>query len=475
MAYWGEIGRGSHSHAHASSSDAAVHGLQRAVSQDDGTVHLSEEFDVTHVFELISRHGGERIRLFGLEYGVRLLLKHPDGTQICPERATTLLPSGYCGTHRRETVLLTIEGTSTALEVAVPVFCAEVLEDPQAYRDQVHARWDETAFVFVDNSNIFFNAQYIDGNAQPDLAVRISIPELCDVVRFGRRPKEQSVVGSSSGSGTHSPVWQAEYEKEGFSVHLEERRGGGEQMVDDALHAQAMAALDKDFGKGRLSQTLVLLSGDGNVNYGRTSFPGVVKKAMSINADLEARGRAPLWKVEIIAWERGLSGMLKNLRQAHPGYISIRLLNRYRDYVTYRESVGSKDKGKGARSKGKGKGRGAGSYGYCGSHSNYDGSRGRQIALCHFVSTPAGCTNQMCAFRHPEGYHGETGSQAKGKGKWKGKTSGHGHSPNGHYGGKGHQLFGKGKGRGSYHTTGKGKKGTIGGYRHGFGRGRDQG
>ena len=234
MAYWGEIGRGSHSHAHASSSDAAVHGLQRAVSQDDGTVHLSEEFDVTHVFELISRHGGERIRLFGLEYGVRLLLKHPDGTQICPERATTLLPSGYCGTHRRETVLLTIEGTSTALEVAVPVFCAEVLEDPQAYRDQVHARWDETAFVFVDNSNIFFNAQYIDGNAQPDLAVRISIPELCDAVRFGRRPKEQSVVGSSSGSGTHSPVWQAEYEKEGFSVHLEERRGGGEQMVDDA-------------------------------------------------------------------------------------------------------------------------------------------------------------------------------------------------------------------------------------------------
>ena len=46
----------------------------RSFSRDDG-VHLSGDIDVTDVFGLISTHGGERLRVFGLQHGVRMLLK----------------------------------------------------------------------------------------------------------------------------------------------------------------------------------------------------------------------------------------------------------------------------------------------------------------------------------------------------------------------------------------------------------------
>ena len=144
--------------------------LIRSVSQSDETIQ-SDEIDVTEVFGLISRHGGERLRLFGLEHGVKMLLRHPDGTPIRPKRASIACPEGYVGTSRRVShwaeadrrVLLRLEGTRTALSVAVPVFQSEVCNDPEKFKDTCHARWDETAFVFVDNSNIFISAQFEGG------------------------------------------------------------------------------------------------------------------------------------------------------------------------------------------------------------------------------------------------------------------------------------------------------------------------
>ena len=430
--------------------------LAREVSHDDGTLHRSDEFDVTPMFGLLSRHGGERIRLFGLQHGVKLLLKHPDGTPVCPKRATTELPHGYCGTSRRHApVFLVIEGTRTALEVAVPVFQKEVLENPNAWRARVHARWEETAFVFVDNCNIFINAQYPHEGSEREHDIRLSVPKLCDVVRFGRHPKVQVVVGSCSGA--RAPSWQKPYEKEGFSVHLEEARGGGQQMVDDVIHAQAMAALCKNFGKGRLSQTLVLLTGDGNGNHGRTTFPGIVAEAMKHNAQREANGNEPLWSVEIISWERALSDSMKALRDAYPDYISIRLLDLYRSYVTFRDQqrltqvadvsrrqsnkgaatkgkgVGAKGKGVGAGAKGKGagaKGKGNRAVGHC-QHGTYcikfdcpSMHPYYRVRPCQFVSTQAGCTNPDCTFLHPKdyhrGWHARGGADKRGGGRGRG-------------------------------------------------------
>ena len=103
------------------------------------------------------------------------------------------------------------------------------------------------------------------------------------------------------------------------------------------LHAQAMSVRGVDYGGEKLSQTLVLLTGDGNGNDGRTTFPDIVIDFMKHNADREASGRPPLWKVEIVAWRRALSPKMTMLQNQYPGYVAVRYLDRYREYVTYRE------------------------------------------------------------------------------------------------------------------------------------------
>ena len=227
-----------------------------------------------------------------------------------------------------------LQGTRRAMEVAEPAFRRTVLDDPQGFQTMCDTRWAETAFIVVDNSNIFINAQYIDG--ERDLSVRVSIPKLLDVVRHGRHPITQMVAGSKNGVG--DPRWKHAYENEHVVVHLEDRRGGDEQAVDDLIHAQALQTLNTvDFGKGPRSQTLILLTGDGNDNGGRTRFPDIVIAAMRHNTTRQIDGRDPLWKVEIVSWNRSLSGELKRLRDLYPEYIFIRLLDQHRDYVTFQD------------------------------------------------------------------------------------------------------------------------------------------
>jgi hypothetical protein len=329
----------------------------RSLPQDDGRLIRSKPYDITGVFGLLSKHGGERIRLFGLQYGVTLFMKHPDGTPIRPKRVTKTHPQGYKGTSRNDDrVLMEMEGTLTALMVAEPEFEKRVLENTSQFREMCRARWKERVFLFADSSNIVISAQYENG--ERDLSVKVSVPKLCDVVRFGRHPQKQFVAGSHFGQG--SPVWKASYENENFEVYVQKRHTAtaAEQGVDEVLHAQAMVALSSNFGGGRLSQTLILLTGDGNGNFGRTSFPVIITAFMRHNLELEGSGKPPLWKVEIVAWKSSLSQQLTTLRDRYSGYISIRYLDHYRSYVTYndhsRVGVATIGKGKGKKKKKKG-------------------------------------------------------------------------------------------------------------------------
>ena len=52
-----------------------------------------------------------------------------------------------------------------------------------------------------------------------------------------RTPK----AGSDNGSTV--PDWERAYAKAGFTTYVEDRRGKGEQSVDDVIHAQAMKCL----------------------------------------------------------------------------------------------------------------------------------------------------------------------------------------------------------------------------------------
>lgn len=113
--------------------------------------------DITTVFGLLAKHGGERIRQFELEYGVRFSMCHPNGYRVKPERVTRQNPLGYCGTMSRGMpVLLRMSGTPTALQVAVAVFRALVLGNTAAYRTMCHARWNEKV-SFTHTSLFFFS------------------------------------------------------------------------------------------------------------------------------------------------------------------------------------------------------------------------------------------------------------------------------------------------------------------------------
>lgn len=119
--------------------------------EEDGTVvTYSAAINVSTIFGLLTKHGGERVRQFELEYGVRFKLTHANGYVIKPQRVTRQLPQGYCGTTSRDVpVFLRMYGTRTALQIAVPVFRTLVLDDPAAYRILCHARWNEKVRFFV--------------------------------------------------------------------------------------------------------------------------------------------------------------------------------------------------------------------------------------------------------------------------------------------------------------------------------------
>lgn len=117
------------------------------MSSPSETICYSDPLDVSSVFGLLVKHGGERLRQWELEYGVRLHLTHPSGIKIKPVRSTADHQGNPGTTARHVPVLLCMSGTRTALQVAVPMFKSIVLDDPAGYRATCHSRWDEKVRV----------------------------------------------------------------------------------------------------------------------------------------------------------------------------------------------------------------------------------------------------------------------------------------------------------------------------------------
>jgi hypothetical protein len=92
--------------------------------------------------------------------------------------------------------------------------------------------------------------------------------------------------------------------------------GMKEQAVDDLLHAAMLDDISKSFPERR---TLLLLTGDGNDNGGRTSFPKVVEKALLNN-----------WDVEVYAWARTTSHKYRLFEDAYPDQFSLNYLDDFK-------------------------------------------------------------------------------------------------------------------------------------------------
>ena len=97
-----------------------------------------------------------------------------------------------------------------------------------------------------------------------------------------------------SGTGGESR-WRA-YDNAGYTKHVLPRGADGcEVGVDDTLLSLVQRETDKQF-TDLSDRRLVVVTGDGNDNMGRVSFPDVVQSALR-------KG----WSVEVWSWDKGMS------------------------------------------------------------------------------------------------------------------------------------------------------------------------
>lgn len=220
-------------------------------------------------------------------------------------------------------------GDPTITEVAAAEL-AQIMSQPDLLETELRGQHQQLIHVFVDESNIFVGAQSLiqpNGQKTRDTSIRMNVPALVDVILNHRQPIQRVVFGSRS--SVQEPVEWKEWRAAEFVVHGERRlRGRGETFVDDACAAMVNAAIlrfpMRDDGAPR--RTLVLLTGDGNMNEGRASFIESVDSALRNG-----------WRVELWSWRASLSQHYLRMRDqyASSGLFSIHFLDEHRETLTF--------------------------------------------------------------------------------------------------------------------------------------------
>ena len=180
------------------------------------------------------------------------------------------------------------------------------------------------AHMFVDNSNLIGGAQKAAFNIEgaPWPAVRIDWKNLFQLIESDYLPVTRVFAGSLPPG--NDDLWK-HARLHGYDTSLLHRIPKddgrlGEQAVDEVMHAKiAGVLLDYD-----PPQTLVLVTGDGNVSDFGTSFLQQVERAVK-------RG----WTVDVISWGLQLSNKFRTLAAKHSGQIKVLKLESYYSSVTF--------------------------------------------------------------------------------------------------------------------------------------------
>ena len=211
---------------------------------------------------------------------------------------------------------------------------SQVMTQPTLLESELRDQYQQLIHIFVDESNIFLGAQTIlqpNGRKTRDTSIRVNVPALADVILNQRQPIQRVVFGSRSSA--QEPVEWNEWRAADFDVHGERRhRGGGETFVDDACAAMVNAAILRFpiRNENVRHRTLVLLTGDGNMNDGRASFIESVDSALRNG-----------WRVELWSWRASISQHYLRMRDqyASSGLFSIHFLDEHREAVTVRAAA----------------------------------------------------------------------------------------------------------------------------------------
>ncbi len=139
-----------------------------------------------------------------------------------------------------------------------------------------------------------------------------------------------SVAGTLDKLHGRKPALLQDWDALGYDVRVQERRGGREQMLDEALMVPMLETIRRfgcsriGIGPDRKQHTLVLLSGDGNSNGRHHSFAEIIQDAL-------AEGMF----VEVWAWRRSASKVYTQEFMQHYGAsFSIRYFDDHRDRIT---------------------------------------------------------------------------------------------------------------------------------------------
>lgn len=196
----------------------------------------------------------------------------------------------------------------------------------------------DTLFIMVDNSNMCVHAactagawllvircrecvrlcatcRHIGAQAKVGLEVvnivHLRYAELMARVIQGR-PTARKFAG-----GVMPDVVCRHWRQQGFSV-----RGGAKDdhgaNIDDLLHAQILDTVTTEPVPG----ILVLLTGDGNINSGRTSFPRCVATALRLG-----------WRVELYGWRAAMAMCYPAMAALSSGRMTVHHLDEWRREV----------------------------------------------------------------------------------------------------------------------------------------------
>jgi len=172
----------------------------------------------------------------------------------------------------------------------------------------------------IDLSNIIIGAKnHVDQHGKGRVLSKLGFLRLCNIDCSGIREKPDisCTIAGSIGSNEFSEAEEETFIGLGCNVYRQKTKGK-EQLVDDFLHKEINKIVAKPG-----SHLLILATGDGNHNSGKSNFPECVYIA-ACNG----------FMVEIMSWKKSLSANLIAVQSLFPpGQIKIKLLDTVIDQV----------------------------------------------------------------------------------------------------------------------------------------------
>ncbi len=175
--------------------------------------------------------------------------------------------------------------------------------------------------IAVDINNVHISSQLDTVSGVRMLGIRLRVPALIEIMTAGREVADKFAATTTSESRDKlCQFWSSQ----GFHVRrLNPDQNGRESGVDETLHAKILQWITTRQYDPEIQPVLILVTGDGNLNHGGTTFLDVLQAAV-ING----------WVIEIFAFRKACSRHLQNFANNCPS-ASLHYLEKWYNKIIY--------------------------------------------------------------------------------------------------------------------------------------------